>query len=307
VRKRTGHPGGHSAEVPPPQKAPRSAQRAVSVRAETVGEVPVGSLPAGGPNWSFDGVVRRVLGFSRAAELEGEANDEEQRDVAAPGSKRRGPVTRTAALEGLNVFVRSLEEEMRQKLEAVIRAGREGQTLPEARATIERETTADPATAEVFREGAVALQHLQRGHALAYATGFHLELALQRWSSVRERGSLDERVWLRFGRELAESTPGQWSCWALVDASGQIIKLYLRRESKCWWSFERWVDRPSDRQVTQCRSVARGRNKFVQLTLDAFPGRRCRGDRAALRRAHLAMSARLGSSRMPSSAPGRSS
>ena len=286
-------------------RTPKPAGRAASAKAAPVAESPA-SVPADAAeltasNWSFDGVVRRVLGFSRAAEIEQGSADAES--ARAPFRATRSEITdRRSAFDALNVFVRSLDQETRTKLEVVIRAGREAETLPEAFASVLRDQLARGDVApDLFLDGMVALQHLQRGHAVACATGFDLELDVARWKSVRVRDSLDERVWLRFGRELAQSTVAEWSCLALVDGGEQVERLYLRRGRMCWYSFDFVIDRPSDRQLALRRSERPTKNsKLVTLTLEAVVGRRCRPERTAVRRAALAMSARLGTCRMKS-------
>jgi hypothetical protein len=219
-----------------------------------------------------------VLGFSRAAEVKG----------AVPHS--------------LSLFVRTLDQATHDKLETVMRAGRDGRALADAHVLLSRERVAPGYQApDLFSEGEAALQNLQRGHAVACATGFDLERDLEGSLPVEGRSSLDERVWLRFGRELALSNPGDWSCLALVNARKELLMVFLRLGEKRWWSFDSMIDRPSTRQMARRRAARSSRRgRLVSLSLDALVERRCRTGRKAVRRAALAMSARLGRCRMPS-------
>lgn len=249
--------------------------------------------------WSFDGVVRRVLGFSRAAELEAQAPAPGARTARRPSSKVRAP---SPAFDALNLFVRSLDDETRGKLQTVMRAGREAQALQDAVAALaEPKGVPEGQAPDLFATGSTAFQDLQRGHAVACATEFDLELKLSRWGKVRERASLDERVWLRFGRELARSRVEEWSCHAVVDSRGRVEKLYLRCGDGPWWSFRTLIDRPSAREVVGLRAAKRGRSRVLSLSLEAALGRSCRAELRAVQRASMAVSARLGVGRVSSS------
>ena len=244
--------------------------------------------------WSFDGVVRRVLAFSRAAELEDEASRLRQR-VAPVRFLARSRTESSPAFDALTLFVRSLDRETQGKLRAVMKAGRDAEPLPTAAAAIpdaDREL-------EVFGGGAAALQDLQRGHAVACATAFDLELALAHWSAVGKRKSVDERAWLRFGRELARSHIEEWSCCAVVAGGEQLKKLYLRRGQNRWWSFGSAIDRPSHRDLERARSSRSSPARIVTLSVQAALGRSCGRNQRALQRASLALSARLGMCRIP--------
>jgi hypothetical protein len=259
--------------------------------------VEAASAALGTSTWSFDGVIKRVLAFARAAELEAA--------VPAVRTAYRASVARAAgkadalspALEALNLFVLSLGDETRGKLQAVMQAGRDARALPDAVTALATAPAAtDSEVARLFGQGTGALQDLQRGHAVACATEFDLELKLARWSRARDPASLDERVWLRFGRELARSNVEDWSCHALLGTRGQLEKLYLRRGQNAWWSFGALIDRPSTRELASQRSAKRGRSRVVNLSLQAVLARSGRADPRALRRASLAVGARLGMS-----------
>ncbi|HEX6271450.1 MAG TPA: hypothetical protein VFZ53_00350 [Polyangiaceae bacterium] len=238
--------------------------------------------PLGKAAWTFDGVLRRVLGLSRAAELEGD--------------RRRESKTEGSASDALRIFARSLDGEILQKLETLMRAGRDARPLGPTSATLSERGPAESAEG-LFDDRLASAENLRRGHAIACATRFDLESGIAGWRGSLEGGSLDERVWLRFGRELALSTPSDWSCLAQVGkASGSELEaLYLRRGDGPWWSFDTLIDRPSVRTVSRRLEHLRlRRSRLVTLPLDSVVGRRCRKDRPALRRAAMAMSARLG-------------
>ncbi len=273
------------------ERAPRKGATQVAKAFHGVG---ADTAALGAARWSFDGVVRRVLGFSRAAELEAalpERRAKNRRSAALAAGDVGGP---SPAFDALNLFVRSLDDETRGKLRALMQAGREAQALPDAAAVSSRAAEADGMLVpDLFASGTRAFQDLQRGHAVACATEFDLELELGRWENVRERASLDERVWLRFGRELARSRVEEWSCQAVCDSRGQLEKLYLRHGQTAWWSFGALIDRPSSREVLGQRST-RGRSRLVSLSLQAAVARSSRAELRAVHRASIAVSARLG-------------
>jgi hypothetical protein len=250
--------------------------------------------------WSFDGVLRRVLGFSRAAELEGETRrSSARREPARAATPRRDEVAPPSpAFDALRLFVRSLDDETQGKLRTLMQAGRSAQALPVVVTALASERAAEgPPAPELFALGLGELQDLQRGHAVACATGFDLELELGQWGDVREPESLDERVWLRFGRELAQSRVEDWSCFAVVDSRDRLQKLYLRRGTAGWWSFAALIDRPSARGLELPRSAQAGHGRLMVLPLQAALARSVRGDLRAVRRAAMALGARLGKSR----------
>lgn len=281
-----------------PQSAPLPSTRRPGRRPHaprSFGGVPSDAAVLAAARWSFDGVLRRVLGFSRAAELESEARRPPH--VGQRGSERRAT---SPALDALTLFVRTLNAPTQGKLRALMRAGREAQTLPTAIAALAAEQPpGSAALPELFAQGATGLQDLQRGHAVACATGFNLELELERWSEVAEPESLEERVWSRFGRELAKSRVDEWACFAVVDERDRLLKLYLRRGKARWWSFAGLIDRPSERALDVPRAAGARRTRIVVLPLQAALGRSCRPELRAVRRASLALSARLGNCRAP--------
>jgi hypothetical protein len=285
VRKKTAGP---SDEKPVAEGAPPGRARQRRSRTARYGNITIDAATFDGSKWSFDGVLRRVLGFSRAAEIQGTS---------------RFPQTK--AYDALNLFVRTLDEPTRDKLRAVIRAGREARALGDAHSTLAREPEDEDARLfDLFGEGALAFQHLQRGHAIACATRFNLEAEIARWAPTEGRLSVDARVWLRFGRELALHPLVEWRCLGAVGAGDVLETLYLRRGDGHWWSFDLVVDRPSARDVARRRTLhVRNKQKLVALPLESIVGRRFRANRPALERAAHAVSARLGFSRTPTRAP----
>lgn len=241
--------------------------------------------PPGKGEWTFDGVLRRVLGMSRAAELE--------------RATLRDSRSSCAANDALRIFAHSLDTDVLQKLETLMRAGRDAQPLgPTSAVLSKRGTEQGQAPRDLFEDRTASVENLRRGHAIACATRFDLESEIGKWPELMGGDSLDERVWLRFGRELASSSPTDWACLAQVGKDRQLEALYLRRGDGFWWSFDTLVDRPSKRVVARrLESPRRKRSRLVTLPIDAVIGRRCRSDRPALRRAAMAMSARLGSCR----------
>jgi hypothetical protein len=265
----------------------------------------VGATAFAGSAWSFDGVIRRLLGFSRAAGMAESAAPELKR-----GAKRSAKNTGggTAAFDALALFVRALDQETRNKLHALMRAGKDGRGLADAHGVLSKERAApgyEPP--ELFGEGAASLQNLQRGHAVACATRFDLEKDLASWVPPEGRSSLDERVWLRFGRELAVSDPEEWSCLAQMNSDKELDAVYLRRGEKRWWSFDSVIDRPSGWQIARRRNARLPvRERLVSLPVAALIGRNYPDGREAVRRAALAVSARLGRPRMAPKGPGKS-
>jgi hypothetical protein len=240
--------------------------------------------PLGKSAWSFDAVLRRVLGLSRAAELERIRRRESRNDGSA--------------IDALRFFARSLDAEVLQKLEALMRAGQDARPLGPSSASLSERGTEVARERELFDGRMASVENLRRGHAIACATKFDLESDIAGWPALLGAASLDDRVWLRFGRELASSSPSDWVCLGQVGQGAELEALYLRRGDRRWWSFDTLIDRPSNRAVTrELQSSRPRRGRLVTLPIDAVVGRRCRADRPALRRAALAMSARLGACR----------
>ncbi len=290
--------------VRPPARSHAAPASGSARQADSFGSVPVGAAALAGSAWSFDGVIRRVLGFSRAAGMaEGAAVE------LGGGAKRKAKhaaVGRAAAFHALALFVRALDQETRNKLQTVMLAGKDGRALADAHDVLSKERAAPGyETPELFCEGAASLQNLQRGHAVACATRFDLETKLSSWIPPEGRSSLDDRVWLRFGRELAVSDPEEWSCLAQLNSAKELEAVYLRRGEKRWWSFDSLIDRPSAWQIARRRNARTpARERLVSLPVEALVGRNYPNGREAARRAALAVSARLGRPRMSSNDSG---
>lgn len=240
--------------------------------------------PLGSGTWTFASILRRVLGLADAAELERAQRRESKND---------------GARNALRIFLRSLDPEIRQKLETLMRAGRDARQVGSSSA-VALDHGAEPVREprDLFDDRLASLENLRRGHAIACATKFDLESEITGWPASLGADSLDERVWLRFGKELAASSPADWTCLARVGPGAELEALYLRRGDRPWWSFDTLIDRPSARTVSRrFDRTPRRRGRLVAMALDSVIGRRCRSDRPALRRAAMAMSARLGACR----------
>jgi hypothetical protein len=217
---------------------------------------------------SFDALLRRTVELSR------KEHDE-----------------KVGSLEALAALLRELPPEARSKLRVVMTAGRDGVSLSSAHASV---SAAPPGlgASELESAGGALGDYLARGHAIACATQFQLDVSLERWSGS-ESGELEERVWLRFGKQLAASPPEEWECLGAVGASDRLTQLYLRLGKAVWWSFGAVLDRPSPEMVRKDGRGRSGRHSKLGL-LRKVAERRCEPDRRALRRALRAIRARTG-------------
>jgi len=218
---------------------------------------------------SFDALLRRTIELSRRE------HDE-----------------KVDSVEALAALLRDLPPEARSKLRIIMTAGRDGVSLSSAHASV---SAAPPGlgASELESAGGELGDYLARGHAIACATQFQLDAGLDRWSAS-ESGELEERVWLRFGKQLAASPLEEWECLGAVGTSGdRLTQLYLRLGKAVWWSFGAVLDRPSPETV---RKDGRGRSsRHSKLgLLRKVAERRCEPDRRALRRALRAIRARTG-------------
>ncbi|HKO92466.1 MAG TPA: hypothetical protein VJU61_14995 [Polyangiaceae bacterium] len=242
------------------------------------GSSAAGALGAG----SFDALLRKTIGLSRS-----------------PGTEASDP----DALAGV---LRELEPEAALKLRILMLAGREGRDIGAIHGALtsgDKGTSADKGSAdkgssqaalELGRIGAELGEWLSRGHAIACATQFDLEAPLARWA-VAERSELEERVWLRFGRQLAMQPIDEWECLGATGggAGDSLAKLYLRLGKTVWWSFGAVIDRPSPAAVKS--EARRQTGKKAKLgRLRDIPAHGCQPDRRALRRAIRAIRARVG-------------
>jgi hypothetical protein len=219
---------------------------------------------------SFDALLRRAIELSRS-----ECDE------------------KSGSREELAATLRALLPEARAKLCIVMTAGRDGVSLGSAHASVAA-APRGPEGSEFESAGDELGDYLARGHAIACATQFQLDAPLDRWSAS-ESGELEERVWLRFGKQLASTPPEEWECLGAVASGDRLAQLYLRLGKASWWSFGAVLDRPSPETV---RRDARGRSgRHSKLgTLRKVAERRCEPDRRALRRALRAIRARTGKS-----------
>ncbi len=207
--------------------------------------------------------------------------------------------SRAGRAEELASVLRKQQAEARLKLQVVMMAGREGLSLGAAQASL---AAAQPESSVELDGNSDALDGhylahgdlLARGYAIACATRVELEGTLDRWRAP-ESGELEERVWLRFGRQLASSPLEEWECLGALGTSGErLSQLYLRRGKEAWWSFGAVLDRPSTATVHKDSRRARSGRRHAKLdTLRNVALRRCELDRRALQRALRAICARI--------------
>jgi hypothetical protein len=217
---------------------------------------------------SFDALLRRAIGLSIG---------------------QHSPTTR----EELASVLRELQPEARSKLQIVMTAGRDGLSLGSAHASVSAARPDAVGASELESAGDELGDYLARGYAIACATQFELNASLDRWSAA-ESGELEERIWLRFGRQLASSPPEEWECLGAVGAGGErLAHLYLRLGKAVWWSFGAVLDRPSP-EVVRKSGRARSRRHSKLGPLRTVAARRCEPERRALRRALRAIRARVG-------------
>lgn len=220
---------------------------------------------------SFDALLRKTIGLSRPPAAQG---------------------TEPEALAGV---LRELEPEAALKLRILMVAGREGRDIGAIHgAMTSAEQDSSHAALELGRSGAQLGEFLSRGHAIACATQFDLEAPLARWA-IAERSELEERVWLRFGRQLAMQPLDEWECLGATSGSAgdPLAKLYLRLGKTVWWSFGSVIDRPSPASVKSEGRRRTGKNAKLGRLRD-IPAHGCQPDRRALRRAIRAIRARVG-------------
>jgi hypothetical protein len=213
-----------------------------------------------------------------------------------------------ASREEFASALRELQPEARSKLRILMTAGRDGLSLGSAHAS---RSSGPPGALDASGLDAAALDaaaldaaelegagvelgdYLARGHAIACATEFDLEASLERWSTS-ERGKLEERVWLRFGKQLASAPPEEWECLGAVSAGGErLAQLYLRSGKAVWWSFGAVLDRPAQETVRKTGRTRAGRSSKLG-PLGDVAARRSEPQRRALQRALRAIRARVG-------------
>jgi len=249
-------------KMPRTKKTPSQQPAASSSRSSERGASDAGS---------FDALLRKTIGLSRP------------------------PAAQATEPEALAGVLRELEPEAALKLRILMVAGREGRDIGAIHGAM---TSADQdpsrAALELGKIGAQLGEFLSRGHAIACATQFDLEAPLARWA-IAERSELEERVWLRFGRQLAMQPLDEWECLGATGggAGDPLAKLYLRLGKTVWWSFGAVIDRPSPASVKS--EARRQTGKKAKLgRLRDIPAHGCQSDRRALKRAVRAIRARVG-------------
>jgi hypothetical protein len=220
----------------------------------------------------------------------GAASPERQAAAGATGA--------TTAQQRLARALRELPQEMALKLRTLMVAGRDGLSVHSVKINMtlgDGDAAFDAAATDSSENGPLLAEYLRRGHALACAAGLDLERPIAGWAAGEH--NLDERAWLSFGRQLAQSQPDEWQCLTFAAAGTQEVnKLYLKLGEHAWWSFQALLDRPSVAAVNkQKRAQTRGRSKAVSTpSLKAVAPRLLVAEGRALRRAARAIWARVG-------------
>ena len=245
---------------------------------------------------SCEDVLARVIDQARA--LSDARREAPPRDGSRPDSDGEPHETSDAAARArLTATLRDSDAETAQKLRRLMIAGRDGQSVAADQRHVSPSDT-DAAAAIVATDcGENGLvESLLRGHAMACAAGINLERPLDDWQS-HTADTLDERAWLSFGKQLAQSVPGDWQCLAIIESgTGGLNKLYLKLEDHAWWSFQALLDRPTLREVEkERRSLSRRHFKGISAsTLEAVVGQLQQVQGRALQRAARAIRARVG-------------
>lgn len=202
-----------------------------------------------------------------------------------------------AALE-LHQALGRLAPESGLKVCALLLAGQDGREIASVvTPTLDAEVSTWFSVEALSARGAKLADYLQRGYAIACATDIDVEAPIARWARTGP-SNLEDRVWLSFGKQLANSDPSEWSCLSVTAGreKSEVTKLYLQRAGKAWWSFRRVLDRPSPAVVRQAqrgadRGGARGStDASLQKVLTYSVG----VEYQALQRAVRAIRARLG-------------
>jgi len=206
----------------------------------------------------------------------------------------------TTAQQRLARALRELAPEMALKLRTLMVAGRDGLSVHSVKINMtlgDGDAAFEAAATDSSENGPLLAEYLRRGHALACAAGLDLERPIAGWATGEH--NLDERAWLSFGRQLAQSQPDDWQCLTFGAAGSQEVnKLYLKLGEHAWWSFQALLDRPSVAAVNkQKRALTRGRSKAISTpSLKAIAPRLLAAEGRALRRAARAIRARVGES-----------
>ena len=219
-----------------------------------------------------------------------------------PGAEAASPPSDAhtdGARAQLTAALGELDPEVALKIRQLMIAGRDGQSVATVKlnvSLVDAESAFSVMAADSGENGPLLIEYLLRGHAIACASGIDLDRPLAEWRS-RSADNLEERAWLSFGKQLANSASADWQCFAIMDPGTQgISKLYVKLGDRAWWSFQAQLDRPTLRGAEkERRALVRRRFKGISsndlealvLKLNGVQGR-------ALRRAARAICARVG-------------
>lgn len=262
------------------------------------------------PDQKLASLSRCEAALARVSELaQNLAQDTRETRGTLPSGRARQKedMTRRAYVQALDAKAREqlsralgdLEPELALKLRTLMIAGRDAQSI--ARVSVNVSLSDSDAgfaamAADSSDNGPLLVDYLRRGHAIACATGVKLDAPLVDWQSQAPR-DLDERAWASFGKQLANSSPREWTCFGVNDpGTRQLGKLYLKLGDRAWWSFAAVLDRPTRGGMEkERRSFAKGRAKGISAsTMEAVAGQLGGAQGRALRRAVRAICARLG-------------
>ena len=264
-------------------RSPRSSSRPRASAPKQV-SAPTGEMP-------FTETFYEILSLAEAL-----AAGDPSPPKHASRSRREG-LTPTRAKSELQRLISALPAESVTKLFVLFQAGRDGRDIGRIdTALVSADDRARISSKLCSEHGPRLLEYLRRGHAIACATALDLEAPLPQWTAAAAE-SLEERVWLRFGQQLALNPPETWKCLGTrIPEEDNVAKLYLQSAGKAWWSFRRVLDRPSPEQV---KSVQRRRAKAsspraLPSTLADIAALPVAVEHRALRRALRAIRARMG-------------
>jgi hypothetical protein len=256
----------------------------------------VASADASDSAASFSSLLHRTIGLSLAAQVEQEDGGKGRTEAAAASPV--AVIEPLPAQDALTLVLKGLAPDAALKLRTLMLAGRDARELTFIQGAL-TQAEQDPvfAALDLGRNAPQLSEYLRRGHAIACATRFDLEIPIAQWT-LADRPPLGERVWLRFGKELATSAPDTWECLGVLGSTRAklLTKLYLRVGKETWWSFGSVIDRPSPAVVKaqQKARAGRGATKLGGGLLRDVIKYECEPDKRALRRAIRAIQARLG-------------
>ncbi len=289
-----------------PQSNEKQDKARTKAASQVTAEKGRGSSASGVSRSTFEAALARVVSVARVVAQD---NGETRRTLPSgrsrpgeadvPESAPSVEAVKAGAREQLNTALRELEPEVALKLRTVMIAGRDGQSIGAVNVNLslsDAEAGFAAMAADSGENGPLLVDYLRRGHALACAAGINLDGPLADWQS-HASDDLDERAWLSFGKQLANSQPADWQCLGIVETGSQELnKLYLKLGDHAWWSFQAVLDRPTLAGVEkERRSLAKRRLKGVSTSnLEGLVGKLGVAQGRALRRAGRAICARVG-------------